>query len=270
MDFRIIYGVIFLLIISSGTIFAHGSESLISIQTNEKNYEEEDTIVISGNVTTIIGDTPITLQVFREGTLLEIAQITVAQDGTFSHTILAEGPLWTHEGEFITRASYGERDIAEAKFNYTPKSKLMETTNEFEVSIKNHGTFDIKYSIKGGILKDIIQDSDILGLKVEIDTLDDYGKITMELPREFIGAEKQNGKDEIFIVLIDGIEVPYQESIVNSESRIISIEFESGDSNIEIIGTYMIPEFGTITIVILMISILSTVVISRNKFQLKN
>ena len=265
MNVKIFYSLIFLIVFSTGTAFAE-TNSLISVETDEDNYDEGDTIVISGNITTVIGETPVTLQIFTGGNLLEIAQLTVAQDGTFSHTVLAEGPLWKNQGEYVVRGLYGERNVMEVIFNYTPKSKIIETTTNFEVDAGNNGTFDVKYTIKGGNLKDIIVNSDIFGLVVKIDAPED-GVITIDLPREFIGAEKQNGKDEIFIILIDGIEVPYQESVVLSESRVITIEFEPGDSNIEIIGTYVIPEFGTIAMIILMIGISSTVLISRNRFN---
>ena len=94
-------------------------------------------------------------------------------------------------------------------------------------------------------------------------------KIDLDLPREFIGAEKQDGKDDTFIVLIDGVEVPYQESVVHSDSRVITINFEQGDSDIEIIGTYIVPEFGTIAMMILLVGIMATVVLTRNRFQMK-
>lgn len=269
MDSKIIYGIIFLLVVSTGTVFAQSSEPLISVNTNNKNYDEGDTIVISGNVKTIIGETPITLQIFTKGNLLEIAQIIISQDGAYSHTILAEGPLWKNQGEYIVRVSYGEKSTAETEFTYIPKSKIIETTDNFEVDAGNHGTFDINYTIRGANLKNITTNSDILGLVVEIDAPEN-GVISLDLPREFIGAEKQNGKDEIFIILIDGKEVSYHESMIHSESRLITIEFEPGNSKIEIIGTYVIPEFGTIVTMILTVGILSTILITRNKFQLKN
>ena len=74
---------------------------LISVQTDDNNYDEGDTIVISGNVSTpILGETSrIITIIYKEGNnMVEIAQITVAQDGTYSHTILAEGPLWKKSG----------------------------------------------------------------------------------------------------------------------------------------------------------------------------
>ena len=92
MDFRILYGVIILLAVSTGTVNA--AETLeVSVQTDDNNYDEGDTIVISGNVSIVVGNTPITLQLFSEGNLIDIAQIVVAQDGSYSHTVIAEGPL---------------------------------------------------------------------------------------------------------------------------------------------------------------------------------
>lgn len=268
MDSRIVYAIIPLLVISTGVVFAQESISLISVQTDDNNYDEGDTIVISGNISTVVGETPVTLQLFTEGNLVDIAQIVVAQDGTYSHTVLAEGPLWNKQGDYIVRVSYGEGNIAESEFSYTPKSEKIETTTNFEVDAGSYGTFDVEYTIKGGTVKDMVVDSEIFALIVQIDATDE-GTISLDLPREFIGAEKQNGKDDTFIILIDGVEVAYQESVVLSESRVITINFEQNDSDIEIIGTYVIPEFGSVVMMILIVGILATVVITRNKFQMR-
>jgi len=89
-----------------------------------------------------------------------------------------------------------------------------------------------------------------------------------------VTAEKQNGKDEKFIILIknienpNGVDVDYEESVLNSDSRAITINFEEGDSEIIIIGTYVIPEFGTIAMIILIVGIMTIILASRNKFQI--
>ena len=266
MDSRIFYGIIFLLVISSGTIYAQGVEPLITVQTDDDNYYEGEIIEISGNVNTIISGTPITLQIFTgNDDLVSIAQINISQEATFSHSILAEGPLWQKQGEYTVKASYGENGVTESKFGYIPNSQLVPT--KFKVDTGNE-TFDVEHTIKGGIVKDMIVDPEMLTLEIQINSIDD-GEILLELPRELIGAEKQNGKDEIFIILIDEKQVPYEESSTNSESRTIVIEFNQNDSDIEIIGTYVIPEFGTIAMMILMVGILSTILVARNKFQIK-
>ena len=274
MSLRIFYGIIFLAILSTGTVFAQeDTESIIppiTVQTDDKNYDEGDTIVISGKVITAIKGVNIVLQLFTEGNMIEIAQITIAQDGTYSHTILAEGPLWKKSGTYVVRSSYevGGGTIAEAEFEYVPKSDIVETKENFEVNAGSRGTFDVEYTIKGGIVNDIIINSNNFALEVEIETTDD-GSITLDLPREFIGAEKQDGKDDVFIILIDGIDVAYEESVVLSESRKITITFEEDDSKIEIIGTYVVPEFGTMIMMILVIGIIVIIISTRNKFQIK-
>jgi len=261
---KIIYSFTILLLISTGTVFAQ--ESLISVQTDDKIYDEGDTIVISGQVTTIVGSTPATLQLFSDGNLIDIAQITIAQDGSYSHTVIAEGPLWKTQGDYTVRVSYGEGNIAESEFSYSPKSAVVEKTTNFEVDAGNHGTFDVKYTIKGATIKNIVVNPDIFGLTILIESTDE-GITTLELPREFIGAEKQDGKDDTFIILIDGIEVEYKEEVTHSESRVITINFEQNDSKIEIIGTYVVPEFGAIAAMILIVGITSVIILTRNKFQ---
>jgi len=270
MDFRIFAILMILVVISTGTAFA---SSLVSVQTNDDNYDEGDTIVISGNIETIIGDTQVTLQLFRAGNMVEIAQIKVSADGNYSHTILAEGKLWKTQGEYVVKVTYGEGNTAETNFLFTPTSAVLETTDIFEVDAGNSGTFDIPYSIRGGTLLDIFVDQDIFGLVIKIDASDE-GKLVLDLPRKYIDAEKQNGKDEVFIILIEKIdnqivETQYEEETSHSEIRTLTIDFEEGDSSIQIIGTYVIPEFGTIVMIILTIGIMASILLTKNKFQMK-
>ena len=254
-----------------GTVFAE--TSLISVQTDDHNYDEGDTIVISGQVSTTIGDTQVTLQLFKEGNMIEIAQIKVSADGNYSHTIIAEGQLWKNQGDYTVKVTYGEGNIAESTFTFTPKSAIIDTTDIFEVNAGNSGTFDIQYTIRGGTLQDISIDPHIFGLIIKIDALDE-GKIILDLPRKYIEAEKQNGKDEVFIILVekenkDVVETTYKETTSYSDVRTLTINFEEGDSEIQIIGTYVIPEFGTIVMIVLTAGIIVSILSTKNKFQIK-
>ena len=266
VDFRIFYFALSLLIISTGVAFAQ--ESIIEVQTDDNNYNEGDTVIISGKVTTVVGSTPVTLQLFLEGNLIDIAQIEVAQDGNYSHTIIAEGPLWKKQGDYLIKASYGDGNIAELEFSYTPKSKSNVTNDNFEVDAGSYGTFDVEYTIKGGTLESMTVDSNNFAITIKIESTDE-GTITLDLPREFIDAKKQDGKDEVFIVLIDNIETIYEELDSNQIQRTITVNFEEGDSTIDIIGTHVVPEFGTIAIMIIMIGIATTIIISKNKLQIR-
>ena len=266
MKIIIFYSLIILAAISMGTAFAEGS--LISVQTDDNNYDEGDAIIISGEISTIIGDTQVTIQVFKGGNLIEIAQIKVGQDGNYSHTVIAQGPLWKNQGSYMVKVTYGEGNIAEALFDYTPESEIVETTKEFPVDAGDSGTFNVKYTISGGTVESIQIEPENLGLLLKINSLYD-GRIILELPEESIDAEKQNGEDEKFIILIDDSQTTYEQTQSDSTVRTIGIDFEEGDSEIQIIGTYVIPEFGTIVMIILTIGILTSILLTKNKFQIK-
>ncbi len=274
MHIQIFFTLMILTIIVSGTAFAE--DSLISVQTDDNDYDEGDTILISGEISTIIGDTQITMQLFEGDcseftnacNLIDIAQIEVSRDGNYFHTLIAQGPLWKTSGDYTIKVVYGSANTAETQFTFIPKSQVLETIDNFEVNAGDSGTFDVKYVIKGGIIKDLVIDPDIFGLVITIESQHD-GKLVLDLPRKYIDAEKQDGKDDIFIVLIDNVQTTYQEPTLYSDIRTITIEFEEGDSEIQIIGTYVIPEFGTIAMIVLTIGIITSILFTRNKFQIK-
>ena len=241
------------------------TEELISIKTSEKSYEDGDTIVISGNVTAIILDTPITLQIFYENNLVDIGQIIVAQDGSYSFTLKAAGDNWKKDGTYTIRANYSGK-IIETTIEFFSKQSVIETTNIFEVDAGSYGTFDIDYTIRGGTVKNMLIDSEIFALIVIIDSESD-GSITLDLPRISIDAKKSDNTDDTFLIFIDGAEVRPEETSTSQTSRILKIEFEEGDSDIEIIGTFVVPEFGSIAILILFLAIISAIFVSSKKFS---
>ena len=251
-------------------VFAQTS-TLLTISSTKSIYTEGETIVISGEVSTVIGQTPVTIQLFHKGNLVEVAQLQVANDGTFTKTILAQGPLWKNNGEYTVRASYGQGVVAETTFEFATKQAMVETTDRFEVDAGTSGTFDVEYSIKGGTVKNMLIDPDIYALITVIDSTAD-GAITLKLPRESIDAKVSmcNGSDDVFIILIDGVEVTYAEKDTNSASRTITINFEEGNSDIEIIGTCVVPEFGAIAALILAVAIISIIAVtSKNSLRMR-
>jgi len=216
------------------------TQSLLEIDLSKEAYFEGDIIVISGHVSTVIQNTPVTLQILLLGandeeSIVQTAQIEVAQDGTFSHTIKAEGPQWREEGEYIVRAFYGVDSVADAFFDFIKKDQAESAIFEVEKPDQS-GTFDVEYLIRGGSVTDIIVDKEFFKLIVLIEPKSD-GAITLELPRTAIDAKKSDGTDDIFIILIDGVEVPFTETQNDANTRTIIIEFEETDSDIEIIGT---------------------------------
>ena len=277
MKIGVLFVLAMLLVVSTGIAMAQEEEIIvqeerirvldegITVQTDDNHYEEGDTIVISGEVGTVIPGVQVTIQIFTRDTLIDIAQVQVAQgDKRYSHTIIAEGDQWNRDGDYTIRVLYGKGRTNETVFSYTQETEIPITRDNYEVDAGRYGTFDVAYTIRGGEVRDMAVDSQNLGIVVQIDATDE-GFITMDLPREFIGAEKQSGRDEAFIVLIDEVETGYEEAVVETESRVITVNFLAGDSRIDVIGTYVIPEFGAAVMIALAAGMAVTVLALRGR-----
>ena len=90
---------------------------LLTVMTDNNHYNEGDTVVVSGQVSPLVVNKPIILQIWNEGNLVSIAQFFPAQDGSYSKTIIAEKPLWKNPGEYVVRVAYDER-IVETMITY--------------------------------------------------------------------------------------------------------------------------------------------------------
>jgi len=248
--------------------FAFAEESN-SISTNLDKYTEGEVVIVFGKIIDVTENLPLTIQIFHNDNLIEVAQIPVAQDGSFARNFNASGPLWISEGTYIVRGFYTTDQIMETSFEFINLTISSESA-VFSVNIPNSGVFDLPYTITGGQIKEITLNNDSYSILINTVT-DANGFLNLQLPRESFDSQKDNGTDDIFIIMIkdkDGeiFEVPYEEIQTTSDFRMIKINFEPGDKSIEIIGTYVIPEFGTIVSMILLASLASVIIISKNKF----
>jgi predicted secreted protein with PEFG-CTERM motif len=87
------------------------------------------------------------------------------------------------------------------------------------------------------------------------------GSLTLTIPRSILDATINGGEDDDFFVLIDGEEVDFDETTTSTD-RTLTIAFPAGAEEIEIIGTFVVPEFGTIAAMILAAAIISIIAIS--------
>ena len=72
---------------------------------------------------------------------------------------------------------------------------------------------------------------------------------------------------KVFFILVDGDEVIH-DAISVSEFWTLTIPFSYDSEEIEIIGTFVIPEFGTVAMLVLVTSIITIVVISSKNKQI--
>jgi len=247
----------------------------ISLSTSNNIYYSGDYVVVFGSVNTIFENMPITIQIYHESNLVDVAQVSVAQDGTFVKSFNAVGQQWKEEGTYTIRAQYTSTQIAETTFEFF--SQVIDKSSAvFPVQIPNSGTFDVGYTIRGGDVTGIDMNLDRYSLLIET-TVNANGNLVLKLPRESFDAQKSDGKDNTFIILIskennepgDFVQVEYEEIATSSDYRTIRIPLEEGDKWIEVVGTYVIPEFGSVVIIILVVAISSAIIISKSRFSIR-
>ena len=251
------------------------AEDPVTISTSKDIYYAEENIVVFGKVTSTFGGIPITIQLYHEDNLITVDQVAVALDGTFATDFYASGQYWKNEGVYVVRAFYTAEKIAEKTFQFFQKPSSTASAI-FPVDIPNSGSFDLGYSIIGGEVKSIILNHDRYSVLIEI-TANSNGNLVLKLPRESIDSKTGDDNDIEFIVLIsktgvnpdDFVEVKFEQIEVGPDFRTLRIQLDEGDRWIEIIGTYVIPEFGTIVIMILLIAITTTIILSRSKFSIR-
>jgi hypothetical protein len=125
--------------------------------------------------------------------------------------------------------------------------------------------FKLAYVMTEGMIKQVYPDEDSKSLILQIDSISN-GTLAIKLPREVIDAKFGNDDDDFFVVA-DGEEIDFEETKSGNE-RTLSINYPAGTEEIEIIGTYVVPEFGAIAAAILMTSIIVVIFASKSKLAL--
>jgi predicted secreted protein with PEFG-CTERM motif len=110
----------------------------------------------------------------------------------------------------------------------------------------------LNYSISSGSVSSIMTNSDDATLVVAIDTSDD-GELSINLDSDYITAFD----DGSYFVLVNGEEVWFSQ-----DGNDLTIPYESGTEKIEIVGSVVVPEFGTIAMIVLAVAIVSIIVLT--------
>ena len=285
-----IFALFGILITSIGVVPVFGENDSITVSTDKSSYSEDEIISISGEITYLaLGDQLTILITSPNGNIAEIDQVTAGLDKKFNTEITPNGAYWKIPGTYVILVTQDENNQATTSFEFS--GAVNSSTNELDEMVVEDTVIEdtviedsfvedfvvvdsvvtattvtvqdsidlISYEITNAKLLNIIPDLDAVSLLIYIETTDE-GSITLTIPRSVLDASINGGDDEFF-VLVDGEEVDFEE-ITTSVDRTLTIDFFAGTEQIEIIGTFVIPEFGTIAAMILAVAIISIVAIS--------
>ena len=125
-----------------------------------------------------------------------------------------------------------------------PETKTTETPTKVQTKVDfNDPKSGVKkVSFPTGTIKSMEINPDSSSLIITIENVQTGGKLEITLDRNLIDA-KNNGKDDHFIVLVDGVEGIYGEISSTPTERTLQIVVPSKTTEIKIVGTQVVPEF---------------------------
>ena len=252
-----------------GESFAQ-SNQVLTVTTEKESYAAGEPVEVLGLVDITLEGVQAIIQVMNPmGNRIDISQIDVETDGSFSKTISTSiGGLWKETGTYTILVNYGENST-QVEFEYggmmsagvqtTPEFAMEENENMSQtIMIEDHS---LDYELTCAEIQSMTPDTEMKSMIIAIKT-DCDGELTITLPKDVIDTD-ENG----FFVLVDGDETNHKASSVG-EFWTLTIPFSYGSEEIEIIGTFVIPEFGTIAALVLVVAISSILIISAKNKQI--
>jgi len=227
----------------------------VTLMTDRITYDHESTIRVDGTVANIRSATPITLIVYSPiNNVVTIDQLMVDSNGKFSTTLSTQGNLWKYDGTYTIRVQYGNQAVSNKAlieltggilptFQTTPSIECRSS----ELSIS--GIACVPFSISGGTVTGARANTADNSIVISISSIEP-GTLTVNPSSDVLGG--------VFMVLVDGEEW----DDVEIDGNQVTVEFPAGTEEIEIIGTFVIPEFGAIAALILAVAIISIIVVS--------
>ena len=246
----------------------------ITIETDKDVYDHSSVITVTGQVEPIDPHgTEVTIIVKRMDPvgLVQIDQIAVNSDGSFSTTIMTENSKMKYDGTYLINAKYVGTETT-VSIELTNAIETSETgtavTGTSETGTAVTGTAvtgtaeEILYKLSPGqIVYDITcnatpafyANADDDSIVIYLDPTDD-GILTVTLHEELI----KPFEDGTFVVIVDNQVMEDFTQIGNT----LTIPCVAGTEKIEIHGSWAIPEFGVIAAMILAVAIVSIIVVT--------
>ena len=228
----------------------------ITFNIESDTFDHDSIIIITGQVKTV-KDKDVVFVVTGPLGIVQIDQVKVSSDGSFSTTINTASAMMKYDGEYKIEAAY---DQYNNHFEYVNLVGGIDVGSLVGHEVEHHETevvdlaSEVDYSISGGDVHGVTANVNGNSLVVSIHDAEDGGELTITLPSDVITPFN----DGTFFVLVNDEE----SDDASQDGNTITVPFDADAETIEIIGTHVVPEFGTIAAIILAVAITSIIVLS--------
>jgi len=248
----------------------------ISVKTDKSSYSAGSTVKITGKVASdlIVAGKEVLIRVYNPSdAAYRFDPVTPSSDGSYTYSLVVGGNLGI-PGKYTVIASYDKKE-SRTTFDLTGAE------GRSTYSLKAGGkTYVIEYEVTGGgTVKSMLVRPTHNALVVSLDAAED-GQLVLYLPRAVIDSLDDTGSDKKFLVTTTDIEAgedqensSIRESKPDKDTRSITIDYQKGSYEVEIAGTSVVPEFGSLSAIILALAIVGIIAITArfsHKFSTNN
>ena len=251
------------------TIFTAGITSeasaagfTITMETDKTVYDHASVITVTGHVDPIDpngSDVTIIVERTDPSGIAGIAQVSVNSNGDFSTTVNTATNSMKYDTIYLIKAQYVDAEttvsieLTDADETYSLATSTEEEKTETALQELQSGG-PLEYDLTCSSMSPTFwPNADDNSLEISIDGTND-GVLTITLYEEII----KPFDDGTFFVFVNGEE---EQDFVQDGNTLI-IPCKAGDEKIEIVGSWAIPEFGTIATMILIVAIVAIIAVS--------
>ena len=251
------------------TIFTAGITSeasaagfTITMETDKTVYDHASVITVTGHVDPIDpngSDVTIIVERTDPSGIAGIAQVSVNSNGDFSTTVNTATNSMKYDTIYLIKAQYVDAEttvsieLTDADETYSLATSTEEEKTETALLELQSGG-PLEYDLTCSSMSPTFwPNADDNSLEISIDGTND-GVLTITLYEEII----KPFDDGTFFVFVNGEE---EQDFVQDGNTLI-IPCKAGDEKIEIVGSWAIPEFGTIAAMILVVAIVAIIAVS--------
>ena len=262
-----------LILAGTGVVSQAFAATVITIETDKDIYDHASTIILTGNVDPVdLRGSEVTIMCKSPGGMgvCGIYQLSVNSDGNFSVSINTATFLMKKDGIYEFQANYSGLADAAVSVELVNAIETSETgeigtavtgtaVTGTAVTGTDEGSFyklapgQIEYDMTCNASPAFFANADDDSIVILLDATDD-GILTITLHDELI----KPFDDGTFVVIVDNQVMQDFTQIGNT----LTIPCLAGTEKIEIHGSWAIPEFGVIAVMILAVAIVSIIVVT--------
>lgn len=244
------------------------AKSSIVIQTNQHLYKPGDKVTITGSLwvellADLSNNNVVTIKVFdKTNNLIYEADAQVDANGNYSTEFSL--PKSASKGSYAVTSDINLKgDVAgligvQGQTSIGSNVKIAVVPPQvFKVKVENHGDFDIQVATNSTVQN---VDFNVEQKKVSVTVEGESGTkgvSHISIPKAMVSGD--------MTVMIDGKVVPSDKVVVTSNTELeteVEVNYNHSVHTIDIVGTQAVPEFGAITMMILVVAIISIVAIT--------